>query len=146
MTRRHLAIGIEIDVLRILYYGMKRDYEDAREPAPHDPNTIEPLHEVTDQGKLDSMIESLRAGAELPPIYIQPDRKAISGTHRLAAYAAANRPINAITITEEEVERAVEMVGVEEGEGGIQFGWVELVIFITAPKKEKPLAEQQRLR
>ncbi len=43
-------------------------------------------HNVTDQGKLESMINHLSNGGELPPIVVCGDQ-AYSGSHRLAAWA-----------------------------------------------------------
>ena len=66
-------------------------------------NVREP-HEVTDQGKVLAMVETLRSGQQLPPIVVWDDshgagantggEPALTGSHRLAAYRAARREAN----------------------------------------------------
>ena len=49
-------------------------------------------HAVTDRAKLAAMIEQLRCGHDLPPVVVWADGEhALSGSHRIAAYRAAEQ-------------------------------------------------------
>lgn len=69
-------------------------------------------HEVEDNEKLESMIETLKSGGELPAIYSY-GIDALSGVHRLAAWEACEMEANIIEIDDEWMARALEIGGYE---------------------------------
>lgn len=52
--------------------------------------TYTPLHEVCDRAKFAALVESFRLGRPVPPVVVQGET-ALSGSHRVAAHAAAWR-------------------------------------------------------
>jgi len=56
-------------------------------------------HETRDSEKLESMIATLRAGKQLPPVVVIGD-VAITGSHRLAAWAALDMEPNVVELSE----------------------------------------------
>ena len=69
-------------------------------------------HEVRDQGKLESMIESLENGGELPPVLVCGEI-AYSGSHRLAAWAALDIKPEVIELDDEDIATAMHHVGLD---------------------------------
>lgn len=63
-------------------------------------------HEVQDQSKVNSMVETLKSGGSLPPVYVF-GIDAISGVHRLAAYEAAEMEPDVIEVDQDWMSRAL---------------------------------------
>ena len=71
-------------------------------------------HEVRDQDKLESMIKTLEAGQQLPPIIVCGEI-AYSGSHRLAAWEALDMEPEVIEIDDEDVAAGMTEMGLEPG-------------------------------
>ena len=66
------------------------------------PKGIDPIHHVTDWGKIKRFTEDVEAGASLPPILVDSDRL-LTGTHRWVTnewLAVRNRNSNRIRVVE----------------------------------------------
>jgi len=72
----------------------------------------QPPHEVRDQGKLNSMIEALKNGAELPPVIVCGE-VAFSGSHRLAAYDSLEMSPSVIEIDDDDIKAGMEHIGLD---------------------------------
>lgn len=60
-----------------------------------------PPHEVRDKAKLQSMIDTLNNGGQLPPV-VAYQEQAYSGSHRIAAWDACEMDTQAVELTDEE--------------------------------------------
>ena len=101
-----------------------------------DPETITPPHEVTDAAKVGALIAALRDGEGLPPIYVLDGGRAISGTHRLAAYQHVGWRVPTIRVTERQYTDAVRATGQDLLAGGLDLWAVEACLFVRAPKQQ----------
>lgn len=130
----------QLDRLRLKerkFLELSAHFHDARRPKFREPRFITPPHEVTDPDKVAAMVDVLRNGEDLPAIYVRENGKAVSGTHRLAAYREIGRAIPTITVTDKQFKRALDSLDVydwEEGDG-LQLHYVEAQIFLQARKK-----------
>lgn len=60
-----------------------------------------PPHEVRDKAKLQSMIDTLRSGGQLPPV-VTYQGQAYTGSHRIAAWDACEMDRQAVELTDKE--------------------------------------------
>lgn len=60
-----------------------------------------PPHEVKDKAKLQSMIDTLENGGQLPPVVVYGN-DAYTGSHRIAAWDACEMDTQAIELTDQE--------------------------------------------
>ena len=67
-------------------------------------------HDITSYQKLNAMIAHLENGKDLPPILVIGDT-ALSGSHRLVAWAVCEMKPDVIEVENEEYDAAVEHVG-----------------------------------
>lgn len=70
-------------------------------------------HEIRDEKKLQSMIDTLRAGGELPPVLVI-GYNALTGSHRLAAWEACDRAAIVIELSDEDYIAAMRAQGLNE--------------------------------
>ena len=85
-------------------------------------------HEVTDQTKVHRMIAHLDAGRGLPPIVVSSDQ-ALSGTHRLAAYAALDiSDFPVVEVSDDVLADAYEELGLEPGDFIVDYDELLLVL------------------
>lgn len=76
--------------------------------------TYQAPHEVRDAVKLAAMVDALRRGESLPPVVVEPNGvRAITGSHRLAAWAALGMEPDALELTDDQYRAACEYYGVE---------------------------------
>lgn len=73
---------------------------------------FEPPHTVQDAQKLEKMINVIENGGELPPILLCGE-KALTGSHRIAAYNYAETEVPHIEIEEELYVDAVKAMGLD---------------------------------
>ena len=71
-----------------------------------------PPHEVRNQEKLQSMINTLGNDGDLPPIVVLGE-DAITGSHRLAAWAACDMEAETIEIEDEDYVAAMNYLGLD---------------------------------
>ena len=74
--------------------------------------TYHPPHEVRDTEKLQSMIDALEAGQELPPIVVTGDF-AITGSHRIEAWYQAGQRPRVVEISDAEYAEAMEYLDLD---------------------------------
>lgn len=86
----------------------------------------QPLHEVQDAAKVESLVEAFRTGQHVPAIAVAGDT-ALTGTHRIAAFAEAwdrwNRgddgwdieepTLDTVEVSDEDYRNACELIGLE---------------------------------
>jgi len=70
---------------------------------------INPPHEVRNEKKLQSMIDTLESGKSLPPIVVCGNQ-AYTGSHRLAAWEACNVEPEVVEISENDLMIAIAKV------------------------------------
>ena len=74
--------------------------------------TYEAPHEVRDEALLESMIQTLRNGGELPAIVVTGDT-ALTGSHRIAAWAECDIDAVAVECPDELYVAALESLGLD---------------------------------
>ena len=72
-----------------------------------------PPHEVRDDNKLNSMIEALESGKELPPILVQ-GYTAFTGSHRIAAWDYCEIEAEVVELSYEDYIAAMQEMGLDE--------------------------------
>lgn len=76
--------------------------------------SYQPPHKANDTEKLAAMIAALEAGNDLPPIVVEPNGiRALSGSHRIAAYKSVGRDVPALVLSDADYIAACEFLGVE---------------------------------
>ena len=83
--------------------------------AQHTPDTIyahKAPHAVTDRAKLGRMIDTLNAGGVLPPV-LWDGNQAFEGSHRLAAWEAVGQRADLMLVTDDDLARAAESLGMD---------------------------------
>lgn len=79
-----------------------------------DPEKVMTPHPVTDNTKLAQIISALRSGYQVPPVVIHPDGvTALTGSHRIAAGRLAGYHLEAVIVTSQELEDAIDELGGE---------------------------------
>jgi len=85
----------------------------------------QPPHEAKDKDKLEAMVNILKEGGQLPPIYVCGDI-AYSGSHRLKAWDILDMDADVIEVDDSVIAQAMEAIGLEPGYDEItQFGRFE---------------------
>lgn len=60
-----------------------------------------PPHEIKDKAKLQSMIDTLEKGGQLPPVVVYGN-DALTGSHRIAAWVAVDQDAQVVELTDKE--------------------------------------------
>lgn len=77
--------------------------------------TYNPPHKAHDDAKLASMMAMLRQGIDLPPIVVNGET-ALSGSHRIAAYQAAQKRRESLDLAWEDVPDRIPAVELSDAD------------------------------
>lgn len=76
--------------------------------------TCQAPHDVRDTAKLAAMVEVLRTGGSLPPVVVEPNGvRALTGSHRIAAWYELGQDADVLVLTDEQYAAACDYYGVE---------------------------------